>query len=174
MAQKIAQIDSVTSVIAAPDPNADGAEAPLRVDSFGNLHVTPHTESAASTPEPLQNVKDITLLASALRTADTNTADQTNVNHRGVTVFIDVTVADESASVVFTIQGKDDVSSAYYTLLVSSALASVTTAVLHVMPGAVASANSVANLPLPRVWRVNCNAADTDDLTYSVGASLHL
>ena len=174
MAQKIAQIDSVTSAIAAPDPSADGSEAPLRVDSFGNLHITPHTESAASTPEPLQNVKDITLLESALRTADTNTADQTNVNHRGVTVFIDVTEDEELASVVFTIQGKDSVSDAYYTLLASTALASVTTAVLHVMPGAVAVNNSVANLPLPRVWRVNCHAADGDDLTYSVGASLHL
>ncbi len=174
MAQKIAQIDSVTSAIASPDPSADGSEAPLRVDSFGNLHVTPHTESAASTPEPLQNVKDITLLASALRTADTNTADQTNVNHRGVTVFIDVTVDLELASVTYTIQGKDAISGSYYTLLASAAIAAVGTTVLHVMPGAVAVGNSVANLPLPRVWRVNCNAADGDDLTYSVGASLHL
>jgi len=174
MAQKIAQVDSVTSAIAAPDPSADGSEAPLRVDSFGNLHITPHTESAASTPEPLQNVKDIQVFASTAYAATQNSSDFTNVNHRGVTVMIDATVEVDTASVVFTIQGKDAVSGAYYDLLASAAITAIGDTVLHVMPGAIAVANSVANLPLPRVWRVRAVHADADALTYSVGASLHL
>ena len=80
------------------------------------------TTSAASTYEDAQSNRDITLLASAARTASINSSDITNVNHRGVTVVIEATAATLTPSVVFTIQGKDAVSGVYYTLLASAAV----------------------------------------------------
>ncbi len=175
MVQKLAVIDSVQSALAVPSPSADGTEANLRVDSFGNLHSIVHGESAASTPEPLQSNTDITILASAARTAAVDTADFTNINHRGVVVVVDVTADPASAAVTFTIQGKDTLSSSYYTLLVSAALATVdVTTDLVVYPGCLAVTNRVANLPLPRIWRVSITVGNSNSFTYSVGASLIL
>ncbi len=174
MVQKLAVVDSVQSALATPNPSADGAEANLRVDSFGNAHVILHGESAASTPEPLQSNTDITVLASAARTAAVDTSDFTNTNHRGVTVVVDVTVDPASAAVTFTIQGKDTLSGSYYTLLASAALAAVATTDLVVYPGCVAVTNRVANLPLPRIWRVSITVGNSNSFTYSVGASLIL
>ncbi|KKN73789.1 hypothetical protein LCGC14_0397370 [marine sediment metagenome] len=175
MVQKVAIVDSVTSALSGQDatPATDLEEANLRVDSWGNLHALLHMESAASTPEPLQSNRDITVLASAARTAAVDSSDFTNVNHRGVVVTVDVTADPSTAAVTFTIQGKDVESSSYYTLLASAALATVDiTTDLVVYPGCIAVANRVANLPLPRIWRVSVTVADAESFTYSVGASL--
>ncbi len=174
MVQKLAVIDSVQTVLGVPNPSADGTEANLRVDSFGNLHSIVHGESAASTPEPLQSNTDITVLASAARTAALDSSDFTNTNHRGLVVVVDVTADPSSAAVTFTLQGKDTLSSSYYTLLVSTALAAVATTDLVVYPGCIAVANRVANLPLPRIWRVSITVGNSNSFTYSVGASLIL
>lgn len=114
---------------------------------------------------------EVTLLASAARTATVNTADQTNYGFRGLHVIIDATAASLTPSVVFTIQGKDSLSGKYYTILASAAVTGISTTILRVFPGATASANVTANDQLPTTWRVNCVHADTDSITYSVGAS---
>jgi len=114
---------------------------------------------------------NLTLLASAARTATTNSGDIANQNFRGVHVVIDVTVDPAAASVVFTIQGKDPLSGKYYTILASAAVAAVGTTVLRVFPGSTVTANAAANDGLPRVWRVLATHADGDSITYSVGAS---
>jgi len=172
--QKLAVVDSVQSALAAPNPNADGSEANLRVDSFGNTHVVLHGESAASTPEPLQSNTDITVLASAARTTLQTGSDITNTNHRGIVVVLDVTLDPAAASITVTIQGKDTESSSYYTLLAGAAVAATGTTAYTVYPGCIAVANSVANLPVPRIFRVNVAVADADSMTYSIGASLIL
>jgi len=113
------------------------------------------------------------LLASAARTADTNTDDQDNIGgHRGVVVFIDCTAITDSPSVVFTIQGREPSGDEYYDILASAAVVGAGNTVLKVYPGLTAAANTVANDVLPRRWRVNCNHADADSITYSVGAIL--
>jgi hypothetical protein len=113
----------------------------------------------------------LTLLASAARTATTNSGDIETRAGRGVHVVIDATAAAATPSVVFTIQGKDATSGAYYTILASAAVTGVSTTVLRVFPGATAAANLAANDCLPATWRVLATAGDADSLTYSVGCS---
>lgn len=112
------------------------------------------------------------LLASAARTATVATSDQSNTEHRGVVVIIDVTAIASSPSVVATIQGKDEISGKYYTILASAAIEATGTTVLRVFPGATAATNLVANDVLPSTWRVNLVHADTDSITYSVAAQV--
>lgn len=121
-----------------------------------------------------RNNTDITLLASAARTASNDTADQTNYNGRGVHIVIDVTAIAATPSVVFTVQGKDALSGKYYTLLASTAIVGTGTTVLRIFPGATAAANLTANDILPRTWRVSIAHDNADSITYSVGASVIL
>lgn len=114
----------------------------------------------------------VTLLASAARTATVATADQRNPHHRGVVVVIDVTASSATPSVVATIQGKDEVSGKYYTILASAAITGTGTTVLRVYPGLTAASNTVANDVLPSTWRVNFVHADADSITYSAAAQL--
>ena len=127
-----------------------------------------------STWDRQRNNTDITLLASAARTASNDTADQTNYNGRGVHIVIDVTAIAATPSVVFTVQGKDALSGKYYTLLASAAIVGTGTTVLRIFPGATAAANLTANDILPRTWRVSIAHGDADSITYSVGASVIL
>lgn len=114
----------------------------------------------------------VTLLASAARTATVATADQSNPENRGVHVIINVTAASDTPSVVATIQGKDEVSGNYYTILTSAAITGTGTTVLRVFPGATAATNVTANDCLPSIWRVNFVHADTDSITYSAAAQV--
>lgn len=110
---------------------------------------------------------------SAPRTANVNSPDFVNDEGAvGLVLVIDVTAASATPSVVFTLEGKDPTSGKYYTILASSAITAIGTTVLRVHPALTAAANSVAKDMLPRVWRVTATAADSDSLTYSVGASM--
>jgi len=117
-----------------------------------------------------RGTEERTLFASAARTATVNGADQVNYNHRGLIVVVDVTAVVDTPSVVFTIQGKDEVSGKYYTLLASAAITGTGTTVLRVYPGLTAAANLVATTPrtamrIPsrtaseRYWRCRTPAA---------------
>lgn len=112
------------------------------------------------------------LLASAARTETVATGDQSNTQHRGAIVVIDVTAASDTPSVVATIQGKDEVSGKYYTILASAAITGTGTTVLRVYPGLTVASNLVANDVLPSTWRVNLVHADADSITYSAAAQL--
>lgn len=118
--------------------------------------------------------ENITVLASTARTATVNSLDIENYDGKGLHLVIDVTAATATPSVVFTIQGKDDASGEYYTILASAAITGTGTTVLRVYPALTASANTIASDVLPRTWRVNAVHADTDSITYSVGASVIL
>lgn len=121
--------------------------------------------------EPVpEAIQPTTVLASAARTATESSADQNNIGYRGLHVVVDVTADPGTASVTFTIQGKDPVSGNYYTLLESAAVNSVSTTVLRVFPGATASANTAANDGIPATWRVTATHADAQSITYSVAA----
>jgi hypothetical protein len=110
------------------------------------------------------------LIASAARTATNNSAEQTNYGNRGVKVFIDVTAVTGSPSVTFSIQEKDSVGGDYRAILTSAAQTAAITApvVLTVYPGCAAVANTVANEPLSRTWRVAAAHGNADSITYSV------
>jgi hypothetical protein len=118
--------------------------------------------------------REVTVFASAARTASENSADLTNPFARGVVVTIDATASAATPSVVFTIQGLSSLGSDYYTILASVAVTGAGQTVLRVYPGLTAAGNLVASDVLPRIWRVAAVANDADSLTYSVSANLIL
>lgn len=89
-------------------------------------------------------------------------------------VTIHRTAATASPSVVPTIEGYDEVSGQWVTLLTGAAITGTGTTTLTLYPGVTVSANVAVSDVLPRTWRVTMTAADADSLTYSVGANLIL
>ena len=124
-----------------------------------------------ATYDRARNNHEATVLASAARTTATNSSDLTNYNAAGANVCIDVTAITDTPSLTVTIKGKCTLSGKYYTILTSAAIASVSTTVLTVYPGAAVAANLSASAPLPRVWRVEVAVADADSATYSISAN---
>jgi len=121
--------------------------------------------------------QDMTLLASAARTATTNSAPQTNQNARGVLVYLNVTAASGTGGLRLAVQAQDPVSGNYINinLLPTAVTATGLTAYL-IYPGSSQAGNltqATAAL-LPRSWRVQVTANDSSSYTYSVGASLIL
>jgi hypothetical protein len=121
----------------------------------------------------------VTVFEPKARIASVNSRDYKNSpenggsNNVGLVVTIDVTDKLVNPSVVFTIQGKDPTSGKYYPILASAAITtSGETHVLRVHPDLMAAANTVAKDMLPAVWRVVAAHADSDSITYSVGASM--
>jgi len=119
-----------------------------------------------------RNNTEVTLLASAARTASVNSADFTNFNAKGAHFVIDVSLDPASASITVTIEGKDPLSGEYYDILVSAAIDSTGITILKVYPGISTLANGAASDILPRTFRVKVAAVDTDSLTYSIAALL--
>lgn len=117
---------------------------------------------------------DNTLLASAVRAATTPSTDQTNYNGRGILLVFDITAVPGVQTVTLTIQGRDPLSGAYYTILAGAAQVAVSTIVMRVYPGLTAVANLTANDIIPRTWRVNVEHSGAGNFTYSVGASVIL
>lgn len=116
-----------------------------------------------------------TCYASAARTeAPTAMGDQTNSGnkYKGIRVVIDITAVTATPAITVTIQGKDELSGKYYTLLASAALATTGTTVLTVYPGLATVANVTIGMPLPLIWRVITAHGDSDSATYSVAAEL--
>lgn len=116
--------------------------------------------------------RSVTLLASAVRAATNNTADQTNLNHRGVSVTIDVTAVPGVDTVTPKIQGKDELSGKYYDIVVGAAIVAQSTVVLKVCPGITPAANVAVADMLPKIWRVVLTHSAASNFTYSVGAAL--
>lgn len=119
------------------------------------------------------NVNDA-VLASAVRSATNQSPDQVNHNARGLILVFDITAVPGVDTVTLTIQGKDETSGKYYTILAGAAQSAVGTVVMRVYPGLSATANLTANDVLPRNWRVNVAHSAATNFTYSVGAALIL
>lgn len=89
-------------------------------------------------------------------------ADQENVNGRCLTVVVSITaITGTTPTLTVTVQGRDPVSGAYYTLLTSAALNAVATTPLYVCPGTTEAANTRASVPAPRTWRTSAVIAGT-------------
>lgn len=89
---------------------------------------------------------------------------------KGCVVTVDVT-AITAGNIVVTIEGKDEISGKYYTILTSAALAAVATTVLRVYPGLVAAANVTVNDVLPTKFRVRVTTT-TGPVTATISAAL--
>ena len=115
-----------------------------------------------------------TVLASAIRAATNQSADIVNYNGRGLHLVFDITVVPTVDTVTLTIQGKDELSGKYYTILAGAAQVAVGTVVMRIYPSLTAVANLTASDILPRTWRVSVTHSAATNFTYSVGASVIL
>jgi len=99
--------------------------------------------------------------------------DLDNPYYAGLHLALNITASGVTVSggVTFGIEGKDETSDSYYTILSSANLVANGTVVVKVYPGLIAATNLVANDHLPRIWRVTAIHANSDDVTYSVGGS---
>jgi hypothetical protein len=162
---RMASGDTPIDVISAGEDDVSNGTNSTPVTNFNYLF-------NGSTWDRKRNNTEETVLASAARTATTNSTDFTNYNAKGAHFIIDVTAITDTPSVVVTIQGKDSVSGEYYDILESVAITATGTTILKVYPGIGAVANGSASDILPRTYRVSITHADADSITYSVGANL--
>lgn len=114
----------------------------------------------------------ITVLASAVRAATINSEIFGNPSARGLHLTIDMTAVPGNDTVTPVIQGYDETSGKYYTILTGAAIVATGTTVLKVYPGLPGTANAIANDILPSSWRVTMTHSAVTNFTYSVGASL--
>lgn len=107
-------------------------------------------------------------------TASSNGSDLENLSCNSAHVIINITtLTGTTPTATFTLQGKDEASNTYYTILASTALAATGQTVLRVGPGLTAAANLVANDVIPKGFRVILTTGGTvTNLTATV--SVHL
>ncbi len=127
-----------------------------------------------ATWDRLRGNQEVTLLASAARTATLQSSDMVNYSHSGLLVFVSVTSITSTPVLTPYLQIKDSISSSYFTIWTASvALESVTTAAYLFQPGGAGGSYSEAvNLRVGRTWRFGMTHADADSATYSVSAAL--
>ena len=122
-----------------------------------------------------RNNEEVTLLASAARTAQTDSTDQVNYNAKGVMIILDITVDAASVGLTPSILMKDPVSGKDVTIWTAAAAATlVGTDVYLIYPGVLAAdfnGTEAVSIALPRTWVLRIAVADVDEATYSVGAS---
>lgn len=115
--------------------------------------------------------QNLRVLESLSRTATNNSGDLRNQDHKGIHVVLDVT-DHGTGEIVLTIQGKDQVSGKYYTLLAGAAVTTTSTNVYKVYPDLTATTNVSANDIVPETFRILITHNNANAMTYSVGASL--
>lgn len=123
-----------------------------------------------------RNVNATTLLASAARTVTTNSSDQTNYNHRGFLLVVDISSIG-TGSITPTIQVKDSISANYKTIwTAAAALIANGTYVYPVYPGSLGAASftEIVNAIVGRTWRLAMTANNANSVTYSVSADMEL
>jgi hypothetical protein len=112
------------------------------------------------------------LLASAARTATTNTATLGNHESRGVLLYFNVTSITSTPSLTPTVQFSPDGGTTWVDYCAFTAVTSATDNTYLIYPvldaSAAGSADAVIALPLPRIWRVSIVAADSDSATYAL------
>jgi hypothetical protein len=155
-------ISNVTAAAAA----ADGASNPTAgiAQGAGLLF-------NGSTWDRKRGNREVTLVASAARTATESFSDVVCYNAIGAVIVIDITAITDTPSVVFTVEGKCTLSGKYYTLLASAAKTGTGTTALFIGPGVPTGANVSIGYPLPRIIRITATHADADSMTYSVSCN---
>jgi hypothetical protein len=121
-----------------------------------------------------RNNTEGTLLASAARTATTVSPDQTNYNHCGVLLYVNVTAASGTGGLTVRIAGKDPATGLYRYLNVAPTAITATGSYQFALSPSVAGGNvaQATSLRLPRTWRVEVTAGDGSSYTYSIGYAL--
>jgi hypothetical protein len=119
-----------------------------------------------------------TALASAARTATTQSSDIDTNGYSRIAIFLNVTAASGTGGLNIRIRAKDPVSLGYAPLIISfTAITSVQTVPLLAGPGLgaiLAGSNNgcVAGVALPETIRLEVTHADASSYTYSLGYCL--
>lgn len=119
---------------------------------------------------PAVNVDTGALVNVTNATTTQFSADQTNANYRGLILVCNVS-AIAAGTIAVSVQGKDLVSGAYYTLFTGAAVATAILTTYQVYPGSTPAVSSF-NGPLPTTWRVMVTAVNALPVTYTVSATL--
>jgi len=159
MPETVAVHDAALAAFGADEP--DGHPVALRVDGSGALWT-----------RQVQIATELTLAVSAARTAELTTSTVTNTLYKGVIVVLDWTSETDTVTLTPRIEGYSTLGDDWYVMLQGAALTAVGVTVLRVYPGAVASANLIADDWLPPSWRVVVAVGDADSATYSINAIL--
>lgn len=118
---------------------------------------------------------EVTVLASAVRAATNNTADQRNYNSKGILVVFDVTVVPTIDTVQLILQAKDPASGKYIDLFVDATQVAVVTRSVIIRPGTGAAADGIdatRDYSVPRTFRIRIVHVGVGNFTYSVGYSM--
>lgn len=171
--------NGTATAIVTSATNADGMAASATASRYETVDRL--TLYNSSTFDRFYSNWATSVLASAARTATTNSADQTNYNGRGVTVFLNVTANPGGAETLsLKIQAKDPVSSAYIDVADAGVLFTAANGLkaLTLYPGTLAadlvSGDVGKSGVLPRTWRAVVTHSSTGSWTYSVGSSVIL
>ena len=105
--------------------------------------------------------EEFTLLASAARTIDTASADQTNPAAGGAALTLNITVNASSETITLYLQHKDPVSGNYVNLANSGVLNTSDTGTFTWQPA----------VPLPNTWRINADKSGAASVTFSVAGA---
>ncbi len=117
-------------------------------------------------------LKNVTLFDSKARTADENSASQNNYAYRGVQVMVNISATTASGAGTYTLQGYDELSDSWFTVLASASKDATGFFTLTVYPGIAASSNVSANTVLPKRWRLAWDLTAGTGHTFSASATL--
>ncbi|MHB1701502.1 MAG: hypothetical protein ACYCSN_15490 [Acidobacteriaceae bacterium] len=149
-----------TLISGVQSPIGQGANYGLQNDSLVR-----HADGQGNWEPALNNTQG-TLLASAARTATTNSPTQTKYNGSALVIFVNVTVASGTGGITPKISVIDPASGSSFDIWAASAAITTTGLnVYEVFPAAV-TAN---NLVVPRTWGFTMSASDSSSYTYSAG-----
>jgi len=117
------------------------------------------------------------LLASAARTATTNSGDQENLYHRGLILFVDVTARAAATTLTPNLQVKDLAGNYITVWTVAAAINSGNTSLAYLFyPSPNTDAANLyteaVDLVVGRTWRIAMTHSDANSITYSVACSL--
>lgn len=107
-------------------------------------------------------------------TASANGNDMDNHACRSAVAVVDITtISGSSPTATFTLEGKDEISGKYYTILATVAASTASTIVMRVDPGLTGSTNLIAADIMPKFWRVKWTAGGSvTNCTATVGVAL--
>ena len=119
-----------------------------------------------------RNNEEITLLASAARTATTSSAEQVNYNARGIVLIVDCTAITATPSVQLQVLSGLVGSTAKFLFGIATHITAVGMTAYLLYPGVLAGAaggySEAVNLTIPRRWKITMVHADADSITYGV------
>lgn len=97
-----------------------------------------------------------------------------NLSSQSAHIIINITaLTGTTPTATFTVQGYDESSNTYYTMLVSTALNATGQTILKIGPSVTAAANLALNDFIPKFFRVVCVlGGTTPNITATVGVNL--